>query len=190
MRQDLGDDNKNYITKILIAILVVLSIGAGLNIYFRNFYRPSRTRTFHRAVKPTTPPKQLSSEAKKPTVEKQDKTTEQNPTVGAQAPAIQKGQDTQQTPPKKAIPGKSTTDEKYVKLSIYAYPPAIIFIDGQKVVDENGKEVIAPVKGLKIKAGRHSIKLVGKDDKSKIWWLESNFTKDNVIYVDSRAGDW
>jgi len=78
----------------------------------------------------------------------------------------------------------------YIKISIYSYPSALVFIDHQKVKDSRGLDVFTPVKDLRVKPGMHTIKLIARDDPSKTWWVQHIFDRDNMIYVDSRAGDW
>ncbi len=57
-------------------------------------------------------------------------------------------------------------------------------------MDEKGNDLLTPVKNLKVKAGTHIIKLVAKDDPSRVWWTQQKFYQDDMLYVDSQAGDW
>lgn len=183
-------EKKNYTTPTLAAILILLVIGATVGFYIRGQSRPVRKRIVHRpggaitqvekkVVEPIKKINVTKEEVKKAEVKKTEKAT----------PKPQPAQPKAKQAPVSNTSATSQT-EKYVKLFIYSDPPARIYIDHKRIVDEKGNDVITPVKNLKVKAGTRIIKLVAKDNPSKVWWTQQKFYQDDMIYVDSSAGDW
>lgn len=175
------EKKKNYTTPTLATILILLIIGASINFYIKGQSKPVHKRTIHKPAGTIT---QVEKKASQPAkninitkeVQKTDKTTPKPQSKAKQVPAS----------------NISTINqpEKYIKLFIYSNPPARIYIDHKKIVDEKGNEILTPVKNLRVKAGTHIIKLVAKDNPSKVWWIQQKFYQDDMIYVDASAGDW
>ena len=80
--------------------------------------------------------------------------------------------------------------ELYLNISIYSYPRARVYIDGGALLDSRGRQQLTPLKGWKITAGKHSIKLVADNDPSRTHLIEKEFTADDVLHRDVRKGDW
>lgn len=177
-------EKKNYTTPTLAAILILLIIGSAIGFYIRGQSRPVRKRTIHRPGGAIT---QVEKKAVEP-VKKTNVTKEVQKTEKA-IPKPQTAQQKIQQTPISNVP-TAGQPEKYVKLFIYSNPPARIYIDHKKIVDEKGNDVLTPVKNLKVKAGTRIIKLVAKDNPSKVWWTQQKFYQDDMIYVDTGAGDW
>ncbi len=177
-------EKKNYTTPTLAAILILLIIGSSIGFYIRGQSRTVRKKTIH---KPGGTITQVEKKVVEPV--KKVNVTKEVPKTEKATPKPQPIQPkTQQTP----VSNVPTTGqpEKYVKLFIYSNPPARIYIDHKKIVDEKGNDLITPAKNLKVKAGTRIIKLVAKDDPSKVWWTQQKFYQDDMIYVDTGAGDW
>ncbi len=178
------EEKRNYTTPILAAILILLIIASAVGFYIKGQSKPVRKRTIHR-------PAGIVTQVEKKTAE-----PVKNVSIAKETPKTEKVTPKPQPVQPKAkqvtVSNVPTTSqpEKYVKLFIYSNPPARIYIDHTRIVDEKGNDVITPVKNLRVKAGTHIIKLVAKDNPSKVWWTQQKFYQDDMIYVDTGAGDW
>lgn len=83
-----------------------------------------------------------------------------------------------------------TKPEYFVRLSIYTFPPARIYIDEVEYKDPEGRTVITPARDIRISAGEHEIKIVADNSPNKVWKGKLNFTSDYIFTKDAREGDW
>lgn len=82
------------------------------------------------------------------------------------------------------------TTKTFVKVSIYSFPRAYVYIDGEKVVNSNGEAMLTPIKNQPISSGKHDIKIVVDDESKKTWSVSELITEDHVYTVSATEGDW
>lgn len=77
----------------------------------------------------------------------------------------------------------------FIKISIYSFPRAYVYIDGEKIINSNGEAILTPIKNQIVSSGKHNIKLVDGESK-RTWSVSELITEDHVYTVNAMAGDW